>query len=63
MLGGIVGGLIIAWILSLFHVDIMFIQFVHEFFKITISTSSYYIFFGFFGIISSFFTGSYKHQD
>ncbi len=53
MLGGILGGLLIAWILSIFNFDRMFINTLYEFLGLSISTDAYYVIFALLGIISS----------
>lgn len=55
MLGGFIGGLIVAWILSLFGIDNMVIKSVAEVFKVGISVSTYYIAFGVVGLIGGAF--------
>lgn len=56
MLGGFVGGLIVAWILSFFNVNIIVLQVMQPFFNTVILTNShYYVFFGLIGLISSAF--------
>lgn len=55
MLGGIVAGLIIAWILSLFGVDIMFCDFIKETLSKEVSIATYYVLFAVIGMISGLF--------
>jgi hypothetical protein len=55
MLGGFVGGLIVAWILSLFGVDSMIITSAKEICNITMSISTYYISFALIGLIGGAF--------
>jgi hypothetical protein len=55
MLGGFVGGLIVAWILSLFGVDSMIITSAKEMCNITMSISTYYISFALIGLIGGAF--------
>lgn len=56
MLEGFIGGLIIAWILTLFGIDKMVIEVIQPFVKATvITTSFYYIGFGVIGAIGGFF--------
>ena len=52
MLSGFVSGIFLAWFLTLFNVDQMFVQAVNEMFKTTVSVASYYIIFGIIGIIT-----------
>ena len=57
MLGGFIGGLFVAWILSLFHVNVMIIDVVQPFVKTVVLTNShYYIAFGLIGLIGGAFT-------
>lgn len=56
MLGGFVGGLLVAWILSLFGVHHMVINSVKELLGATISVSTYYISFGIIGLVSGAFS-------
>jgi hypothetical protein len=52
MLEGFVGGLIVAFILSLFCVDEMIIEVLQPFVKtVTLTGSHYYIMFGLIGLI------------
>lgn len=43
MLSGFIGGLIVAWFLSLFGVDGMLIETIQPFTDITLTTSHYYM--------------------
>ncbi|MDK0616386.1 hypothetical protein P5F24_00495 [Clostridium perfringens] len=43
MLGGLLWGLLIAWILSIFNFDYMFINTVYELWGLKISTDVYYV--------------------
>lgn len=43
MLGGLLMGLLIAWILSIFNFDYMFINAVYELLGLKISTDVYYV--------------------
>lgn len=54
MLSGLVGGLIIAWILSLFDFHKMFKKAILEIFDKEVSTDFYYVFFALIGLIGSF---------
>lgn len=57
MLRGIVVGLIVAYILSLFGVNVIILEAVQPFIKTVILTNSqYYVFFGLVGLISGMFT-------
>lgn len=51
MFSGILGGLFIAWILSIFNFDSMFIRAVYEIFSLNISTDVYYVIFALIGLI------------
>lgn len=51
MLGGLLWGLLIAWLLSIFNFDHMFINAVYELFKIRISTDVYYVVFALLGLV------------
>ena len=42
MLEGLVGGLFVAWILSCFEVDLMFIEVLQPFTSIKLSTAHFY---------------------
>lgn len=53
MLGGVLGGLLIAWILSIFNFDRMFINILYELLGLSISTDAYYVIFALLGAISS----------
>lgn len=55
MLGGFISGLIVAWILSLFHVDNMVINSAREVLQVGISVSTYYIVFALIGAIGGAF--------
>ncbi|GAA0067018.1 hypothetical protein QTG95_10760 [Clostridium perfringens] len=43
MLGGLLWGLLITWILSIFNFDYMFINAVYELWGLKISTDVYYV--------------------
>lgn len=51
MLSGLLGGLFVAWILSLFNFDHMFINAVYELLGLKISTDVYYVVFALLGLI------------
>lgn len=51
MLGGLLMGLLIAWILSIFNFDYMFINAVYELWGLKISTDVYYVVFALLGLI------------
>lgn len=51
MLGGLLWGLLIAWILSIFNFDYMFINAVYELLGLKISTDVYYVVFALLGLI------------
>ncbi|WP_221373015.1 hypothetical protein [Clostridium perfringens] len=51
MLGGLLGGLLIAWILSIFNFDRMFINALYELLGLSISTDAYYVIFALLGAI------------
>lgn len=53
MLGGVLGGLLIAWILSIFNFDRMFINALYELLGLSISTDAYYVIFVLLGAIGS----------
>ena len=53
MLGGVLGGLLIAWILSIFNFDCMFINTLYELLGLSISTDAYYVIFALLGAIGS----------
>ena len=53
MLGGVLGGLLIAWILSIFNFDSMFINTLDELLGLSISTDAYYVIFALLGAIGS----------
>ncbi|MGV1059696.1 hypothetical protein ACQR24_02455 [Clostridium perfringens] len=53
MLGGVLGGLLIAWILSIFNFDRMFINALYELLGLSISTDAYYVIFALLGAIGS----------
>lgn len=55
-MGGIIGGLIIAWILSWFGIDNIIIRGVNELFDIEISTAGYYVLFAIVGLITRLLT-------
>ena len=51
MLGGLLWGPLIAWILSIFNFDYMFINAVYELWGLKISTDVYYVVFALLGLI------------
>jgi ABC-type uncharacterized transport system permease subunit len=55
MLSGFVGGLITAWILTIFDIDDILIGFFKETFKKSISINTYYVAFGILGMIAGLF--------
>lgn len=52
---GFVGGLIVAWILSLFKINIMFLEVLQPFTSIDLANSHYYVLFGMIGLIGGAF--------
>ena len=53
MLGGIISGLIVAWILTIFNVDSICINVLQPFFtNVKLTTDYYYFAFGVFGLIA-----------
>lgn len=52
MLSGLLGGLLVAWILSLFDFDKMVINSIYEVFDIEVSKDLYYVIFALIGLIS-----------
>lgn len=59
MLGGFVGGLIVAWVLSLFNVDTMVLEVFQPFTDITLTSNYYYIGFALIGLIG----GAFRKSD
>ena len=56
MLDGIIGGLIVAWVLSLFGVDEICINVLQPFIRgITLTTDHFYFAFGIIGLIAWIF--------
>jgi len=51
VLGGLLWGLLIAWILSIFNFNYMFINAVYELLRLKISTDVYYVVFVLLGLI------------
>lgn len=51
MILGFIGGLIIAWILTSFNIDKMILEVFQPFTQIELTTSFYYIGFGFLGLL------------
>jgi hypothetical protein len=58
-MGGIIGGLIIAWLLTWFGIENTIISGVAELFKIQIGIAGYYVVFAIAGFITELFT---KHR-
>lgn len=59
MLGGFIGGLFVAWVLSLFGVNTIILEVTQPFIKTIILTNShYYILFGLIGLIGGAFSKS-----
>lgn len=55
-MGGIVGGLIIAWILTWFKVDGIIIEGLNELFGLHIGMAGYYVIFAIIGLVCELFT-------
>ncbi|WP_154668796.1 hypothetical protein [Niameybacter massiliensis] len=55
MLEGFIGGLIVAWLLSLFGVDHMVLEVCQTFTEVQLTTSFYYIGFALIGLIGGAF--------
>jgi hypothetical protein len=55
-MGGVIGGLLLAWILSWFGVDRIIIDGVNELFKLNIGIAGYYVLFAIVGIITHVLT-------
>lgn len=51
MLNGLIGGLIVAFLLSIFNFDKMFCDFFYEMFNAKISSSTYYVIFAITGLL------------
>jgi len=51
VLGGLLWGLLITWMLSIFNFDYMFINGVYELWGLKISTDVYYVVFALLGLI------------
>ena len=51
-MGGIIGGLFLAWILSLLNIDNTIIKGLNELFSLDIGTSGYYVLFAIAGLAS-----------
>lgn len=58
MLLGVIIGLIVAWILTMFEVDQLLINGITELFGKEIGVSGYYTIFAFIGLIG----GAFKHR-
>lgn len=52
MLEGLIGGLIIAWILTLFNFDMVCMTALKELINVSISKSTYYFMFAMIGLIT-----------
>lgn len=52
MLEGLIGGLIIAWILTLFNFDMVCMTALKELINVSISKSTYYFIFAMIGLIT-----------
>ncbi|HHU62956.1 MAG TPA: hypothetical protein GXZ32_01890 [Clostridiales bacterium] len=55
-MGGIIGGLIIAWILSWLGIDSIIIRGINELFGMEISKAGYYVIFAIIGLITRLLT-------
>ena len=55
LLTGIVKGLIVAWILTLFNLDVMFIEAIKPFVNFEFITAQWYIMFALIGAVSGIF--------
>ncbi|HZK33819.1 MAG TPA: hypothetical protein VFD33_00730 [Bacillota bacterium] len=51
-MGGIIGGLLLAWILSWFRIDNTIINGVNELFGLEITRSGYYVIFALIGLLA-----------
>ena len=56
MLGGFIGGLITAWILSLFNINGMLIEVIQPMTSVVLTNSHYYVFIGMIGLIGGAFS-------
>jgi hypothetical protein len=56
MLGGFIGGLFIAWILTWFNVQTIIIAGVFDLFGFTLTIPAYYVVAGIIGAITALFT-------
>lgn len=52
MLEGLIGGLIIAWVLTLFNFDMVCMTALKELINVSISKSTYYFMFAMIGLIT-----------
>lgn len=52
MLEGLIGGLIVAWILTLFNFDMVCMTALKELINVSISKSTYYFMFAMIGLIT-----------
>lgn len=55
MLGGFVSGLLVAWILTWFDVNIMILEVAQSLIDVNLTTSHYYILFGMIGLVGGAF--------
>lgn len=55
VLGGFVGGLFVAWILTWFDVDLMVLEVIQPFIDIQLTTSHYYILIAMIGLVGRAF--------
>lgn len=51
MLGGILGGLLTAWVLTMFKAEDVVIEFAQHFTEIELGIEHYYMFFGAVGLV------------
>lgn len=52
MLGGLISGLFVGWLLTIFSFDETLLGFVKEVFNISLSINTYYMLFAIFGMLS-----------
>ena len=60
MLTGFVGGLITAWFLTLFHVEVILIDAIQPFVSIELNVSMYYVLFAILGMVGEIFGNGNK---
>ena len=60
MLIGIIKGLIVAWLLSLFNVDVMLINAIQSFTSVELNVSMYYVLFAVVGIVGELISNKTK---